>query len=196
MDQFKRVGNEMHCKHFDVKLKFTSSHSHLSSLLRHLRQKHPIFAMENRSSEAITNKLSKLDDYFTPVSISLPSPPAIDRQAIAACAGNHVLPLDIVENPIFQWAYGAACKNRAQLSARISEIAADWRAMIRANLKGKHLCVMLDGWTNSLNGDHHLCFIVGQPGELFHWKSTVIEDKTAAGISRELSKILHEVNGR
>ena len=58
-----------------VKPKFTSSHSPLSSLLRHLRQNHPSFVTENRSSEAITNKLPKLDDYFKPVSTSLPSLP-------------------------------------------------------------------------------------------------------------------------
>ena len=61
-----------------------------------------------------------------------------------------MLPFDIVEDPIFQWAYDAACKNRAQLSALISEIAANWRAKIRASLKGKHLCVMLDGKTKTL----------------------------------------------
>ena len=41
---------------------------------------------------------------------------------------------------------------------------------------------MLDGWTNSITKNHHICFIVKVDETLYYWSSIVVRDKTASSI--------------
>jgi hypothetical protein len=174
------------CKHCDYEAKFESSHKHSSNLRNHIATKHP--ALLQGSSP----KVPKLDDYFIKAD-SLPSLPAIDRQAIAACCSNHVLPFDIVEDKMFQWAYDCQVKSASRLSNRISELAEDWRQKILSDFKGRFLTIMLDGWTNPINGQSHMCYMISDKEKLYYWKSLVVETKTAQHLADILKDTIQEV---
>lgn len=131
MDHFiKASPHQMKCKYCNCLIKFVNSHSHLSSLKKHLQAKHAEKLEENQPQP----KRIKISDFFSNSQSSLPMLPSIDRQAIAACCASHVLPFDIVEDPIFQWAYPCSVTDRKKLSARIQSIASEWRSKIKGML--------------------------------------------------------------
>ena len=117
----------------------------------------------------------------------------LDRQAIAACASNHVIPFDLVGDPVFQWAYGVKCRGRKKVSDRVTELAKEWRQSLKENMSGSSVSIILDGWTNSINGQHHLCFVVGKSIDMFYWSSVVVEDKSVQGIFQEIEKVVREI---
>ena len=119
---------------------------HTTNLRVYLTTKHP----EQLTPEQKA-KVPKIQDYFTTGQSSLPNLSGLDRQAIAACCAKHVLPFDIVEDPIFQWSYNCQVKSRRRISDRVSELAKDWRIKINDALNGKFVTVLLDGWINQIN---------------------------------------------
>ena len=114
--------------------------------MRHLRNKHSDLLL----SDIVSPKQPNFDEYFVRGTSELPSLPALDRQAIAACASNHVIPFDLVEDPVFQWAYGAKCRDRKKVSDRVTELAKEWRQSLKENMSGSSVSILLDGWTNSI----------------------------------------------
>ena len=114
MDHFTREGDTKKCKQGRQVFLFVSSCTHLSlayclsvTLLRQLQNKHP----DSLPSDIVSPKPPILDEYFVRGTSELPSLPPLDRQAIAAYASNPVIPFDLVEFPVFQWAYGVKCRD-------------------------------------------------------------------------------------
>ena len=100
--------------------------------------------------------------------------PFIDRQAIAAVASRHVLPFNIVEGPIFTWAYPHQGKDRHLIAKRISDLANERRNQIGTQLKCKFLSISVDGWTNNVSHNHHFCLMVHESSKVYFWRSEVM----------------------
>ena len=92
--------SKMTCKLCDTEIVFRSLNEHLTSLKRHLSNKHPeTVAVDGPSG----SKIPKISDFCVPkVSASkFPTLSKLDRATIAICASSHGLPFNIVEDEIF-----------------------------------------------------------------------------------------------
>ena len=178
VQHFKHAGNDkMKRRYCQEDNKFTNSHLHSSNLRNHLTFKHP-----EKLSVPEKAKVPKIDDYFTGHKSSLPSLPALDRQTLAVCCSAHPLPFNLVEDKVFQWAYNCPVKDRRRISIRVTELARDWREKICGSFPGKFFTILLDGWTNPVTRQSHMCYMFCDRNKLVYWKSVVVEDKRAQNL--------------
>ena len=150
-----------------VKIKYENAKKHSSNLLNHLNNKHSeVFEEPNA-------KIPKMTDYIVPSGSKdkYPNLPPLDRQAIAACCSSHVIPYDIVEDDVFQWAYLCAVKSRKKIAERVATIANKWRDVIKKDIKGMSLTIMLDGWTDSISKKYHVCILLWNVSKIFYLQS-------------------------
>ena len=161
-----------------VRIKFIDLHTYGTSLRTHMLKQHPeLFETDSKQS-----KLPKTSDFYTENKHDLPALPKLDRVVITICSSKHVLPFDIVEDPIFQWGFNFSGFDRRTISQRVTELAEDLRVKIKSEFAIKFVSIMLDGWTNSITKNHHICFIVKVDETLYYWSSIVVRDKTANSI--------------
>ena len=95
------------------------------------------------------------------------------------CCSAHPLPFNLVEDKVFQWAYNCPVKDRRRISIRVTEPARDWREKICGSFPGKFFTILLDGWTNPLTRQSHMCYMHVLPStnlEVFKAEATEIED--------------------
>ena len=184
------IANKLQCNHCSDTVTYKSSHQHSSTLRNHIIGKHPELN-EEKNKEKQENKI---ETYFGPQSTNdLPALPVKDRQAIAACCCSHVLPFSVVEDKYFQWAYPCSVKQGDTIATRISELATEWRKKIQLKLKGKLLSIALDGWTDSISGNHHICILLWTGEDLFYWESKVMTSKNSESIYNELSAVSNDI---
>ena len=189
VQHFTHAGNDkMKCRYCQEDIKFTKSHLHSSNLRNHLTFKHP-----EKLSVPEKAKVPKIDDYFTGHKSSLPSLPALDRQTLAVCCSAHPLPFNLVEDKIFQWAYNCPVKDRRRISIRVTELARDWREKICGSFPGKFFTILLDGWTNPVTRQSHMCYMLCDRNKLVYWKSVVVEDKRAQNLFEILELTIAEL---
>ena len=96
-------------------MKFTSSKANYSNLRNHLLNKHydvyrifyDVYRIFYDVNDKSQRKVPKLDRWAIKSDIEVlhMDIPFIDRQAIADVANRHVFQFNIVEDPIFTWAY-------------------------------------------------------------------------------------------
>ena len=112
------------------------------------------------NTEPNPNKWARITSFTIPVSVGkqFRNLPALDRQVIVACCSKHILSFDIVEDPVFSWANPCAVSRRQSISDRVSELDRYWRLKITEKIRGKFLTIVLDGWTNTVSNNHHICF--------------------------------------
>jgi hypothetical protein len=180
----------MKCTICSKELKYENAKKNASTLRNHYEKQH------RKDNDEPPKKVQKISDYFTASDASdngLPNLPPLDRQAIAACCSRHVLPFDIVEDEVFQWAYSCSVKNRQRISSRVSEIAAEWRTKILEMIKNKFISVMLDGWKNPINGKHHLCYMLWNGDKVFYWSSVDLSRQTTDAILESLLPMIEEL---
>ena len=178
----------MKCRYCQEDIKFTNSHLHSSNLRNHLTFKHP-----EKFSVPEKAKVPKIDDYFTGHKSSLPSLPALDRQTLAVCCSAHPLPFNFIEDKVFQWAYNCPVKDRRRISIRVTELARDWREKICGSFPGKFFTILLDGWTNPVTRQSHMCYMLCDRNKLVYWKSVVVEDKRAQNLFEILELTIAEL---
>ena len=189
VQHFTHAGNDkMKCRYNQEDIKFTNSHLHSSNLRNHLTFKHP-----EKISVPEKAKVPKIDDYFTGHKSSLPSLPALDRQTLAVCCSAHPLPFNLVEDKVFQWAYNCPVKDRRLISIRVTELARDWREKICGSFPGKFFTILLDGWTNPVTRQSHMCYMLCDRNKLVYWKSVVVEDKRAQNLFEILELTIAEL---
>ena len=190
VQHFTHAGNDkMKCSYCQEDIKFTNSHLHSSNLRNHLTFKHP-----EKLSVPEKAKVPKIDDYFTGHESSLPSLPALDRQTLAVCCSAHPLPFNLVENKVFQWAYNCPVKDRRRICIRVTELARDWREKICGSFPGKFFTILLDGWTNPVTRQSHMCYMLCDRNKLVYWKSVVVEDSTQEPLFEQTRQIFKEVS--
>ena len=93
--------SKMTCKLCDAEIVFRSLNEHLTSLKRHLSNKHPeTVAVDGPSG----SKIPKMSDFCVPKASAskFPTLSKLDRVTIAICASSHGLPFNIVEDEIFR----------------------------------------------------------------------------------------------
>ena len=189
VQHFTHAGNDkMKCRYCQEDIKFTNSHLHSSNLRNHLTFKHP-----EKLSVPEKAKVPKIDDYFTGHKSSLPSLPALDRQTLAVCCSAHPLPFNLVEDKVFQWAYNGPVKDRRRISIRVTELARDWREKIFGSFPGKFFTILLDGWTNPVTRQSHMCYRLCDRNKLVYWKRVVVEDKRAQNLFEILELTIAEL---
>ena len=91
--------SKMTCKLCDTEIVFRSLNEHLTSLKRHLSNKHPkTVAVDGPSG----SKIPKISDFCVPKASAskFPTLSKLDRVTIAICASSHGLPFNIVEDEI------------------------------------------------------------------------------------------------
>ena len=98
-----------------------------------------------------------------------------------------------VKDKYFQWAYPCSVKQGDAIATRISELATEWRTKIQVKLKGKLISIALDGWTDSISGNHHVCILLWTGEDLFYWESKVMTSKTSESIYNELSIVCSDI---
>ena len=86
--------------------------------------------------------------------------------------------------------------NWKAIAERTSVLANDWRDEIPNKFKQKRVSIMLDGWTNPISKNHHLCYFLKINGKIFYWSGVVINDKTAANIKSETMKVIDQTEGQ
>ena len=137
------------CHTCSVRIKFKDLHTHGTSLRTHMLKQHPeLFETDSKQS-----KLRKILDF-------LPALPKLDRVVITICSSKHVLPFDIVEDPIFQWGFNFSGFDRRTISQRVTELAEDWRVKIKSEFANKFVSIMLDAWTNSITKNHQFASLL------------------------------------
>lgn len=181
----------MKCTICSKELKYENSKKNSSSLRNHYEKQH----RQDKPQPSKKARISEISSYFTTTEDTggLPNLPPVDRQAIAACCSSHVLPFDIVEDKVFQWAYSCSIKNRQRIASRISEIATDWRTKIQELIKNKFITVMLDGWKNTINGKHHLCYMLWNGEKLYYWSSVTLNRQTTEAILESLRPTIEKL---
>ena len=123
-----------------------------------------------------------------------PNLPALDRQVIAACCSKHILPFDIVEDPVFSWAYPCAVSGRQSISDRVSELAREWRLKITEKIRGKFLTIMLDGWTKTVSNNLQICYVLWSGEKICYWKSVNMNEKKSETIGNDLQSVVTELH--
>ena len=98
-----------------------------------------------------------------------------------------------MEDPEFQWAYEFKCRDRKKVSDRVTELSTEWQQNLKEIMSGSSVSILLDGWTNSINEQHHLCFVLGKPLDMIYWSSVVVVDKSASEIFQEIEKVVLEI---
>ena len=98
-----------------------------------------------------------------------------------------------VKDKYFQWVYPCSVKQGDAIATRISELATEWRTKIQVKLKGKLISIALDGWTDSISGNHHVCILLWTGEDLFYWESKVMTSKTSESIYNELSIVCSDI---
>ena len=107
------------CRTCSVRIKFKDLHTHGTSLRTHMLKQHPeLFETDSKQS-----KLPKISDFYKENNHELPALPKLDRVVITICSSKHVLPFDIVEDPIFQWRFNFSGFDRRTISQRVTELA-------------------------------------------------------------------------
>ncbi|OAF64875.1 hypothetical protein A3Q56_07415 [Intoshia linei] len=134
-------------------LKFKTLHKHLTSLKNHYRL-HDQLEVKSQQHRLI------------------------DEQIIAACAEKHILPFSIVEDPLFQWAYPTSCQSRKTLVSRLNDMVNEFKKNIMTQLNSKFVSILLDGWTNPVNKQHHISYII-YTDKFFYWSSLVLTQNSS-----------------
>jgi len=186
----KTPPNFVTCKTCQTKIKFVSSHLHGSSLTKHVKAKHPDLLND---TEGTPSKVPKITNFLSSTSTELPSLSKLDRQAIAICASQHPLPFSVVDDEIFSWAFDCSGINRQKIATRISEIGQEWRRNICSQISHKLVSIMLDGWTNSVSHQHHICFIVKVESSLFYWSSKTTDDKSSSKLLEMINDVVQDI---
>ena len=184
--------SKMTCKLFDTEILFRSLNKHLTSLKRHLSNKHPeTMAVDGPSG----SKIPKISDFCVPKASAskFRTLSTLDRVTIALCASSHGLPFNIVEDEIFGWGFEAGLYSRQQITDQASKLAANWRTQIAEFLRGKFCTIMLDGWTNNISGVHHFCFMVSASSSVYFWSSVDCKDKSADNILSMIKRTVYEL---
>ena len=127
LSNFTRHGpNQMKCNLCRTISRYENADKHASTFRNHMRTVHEL------NTEPNPNKQARITSFTVPVSVGqqFPNLPALDIQVIAACCSKHILPFDIVEDPVFSWAYLCAVSRSQSISDRVSELARNWRLKI------------------------------------------------------------------
>lgn len=177
------------CNLCNTEVKYENSHKHSSNLRNHLKTKH------SEVLDAPPPKIAKITEFVVPSSSAnqFPDLTPIDRQVIAACCSKHVLPYDIVEDEIFRWAYSCHVKSRKKIADRVDSMAEEWREIILKELDGSFVTLLLDGWTDSINKNHHVCFLLWNGKKIFYWKSVVLKSKSANDFRNVVQETVFEL---
>ena len=59
----------------------------------------------------------------------------------------------------------------------------------KSSFRGKFTTIMLDGWTNSISGKHHICYMLFA-SKVFYWNSIECTDKSADNLFVETEKVV------
>ena len=114
-NHFTATGDDqMQCNYCAAKVKYKNSHLHSSNLPTHITALH-----RDKLTPEEKQKLPKIEDFFTTSRSELPTLTQLDMQAIASCCSQHVLPVSIVGDKFFQWAYNCRIKDRHKISQRL-----------------------------------------------------------------------------
>ena len=194
-DIYKRMNDTMECSLCNQTMKFTSSKLHFSTIKNHLLNKHYDVYRQVCDIDENPCKVTKLDSWVIkcdtealPVGIAF-----IDRQTIAAVASRHILPFNIVEDPIFSWAYPHQVKDRHIIAQRISELASDWRKQIGTKLNCKFLSISLDGWTNNVSHKLHFCLMIHDGPKVYFWSSQVMLEMDHQAFKVLVESVINEI---
>ena len=184
--------SKMTCKLCDTESLFRSLNEYLTSLKRHLSNKHPeTVAVDGPSG----SKFPKISDFCVPKASASKFPPLskLYRVIIAIFASSHGLPFNIVEDEFFGSGFEAGSHSRQQITDQGSKLTANWRTQLVEFLRGKFCTIMLDGWTNNISGVHHICFMVSTSSSVYFWSSVDCKDKSADNISSMTKRTVHEL---
>ena len=181
--------NQMKCDECHQLIKYENAHKHSSALRNYFEKKHD-------TPQSPPKKVAKITHFFGQQQRSqsdLPNLPSLDGQAIAACCSSHPLPFDIVEDRFFQWAYNCSNTSKHKISGRVTEIAKEWRNQLTEALSNTFVILMVDGWKNSVNNNHHFCYMLWTGSDIIFWKSDILQSQSSDAIFESIALVLSEL---
>ena len=179
------------CKECGVVIKFTNNHSFLSRLRNHVTGKH--HKLLQAETDPRPSKTSKIDEMFSRYATQnegqLPQLSASEREVIASCACRHVLPFNLVEDRIFQWAYNPQIRDHKKLKG-VVKMANEWRQRLADSIRGTFVTLTLDGWTDPISRIKHVCFLLQKSdGSCYCWSSRMVTNNANDTLLSEMQQV-------
>jgi hypothetical protein len=140
--------------------------------LQHYTDKHP---KELERHFELSYKQPGIGALFKPSYSAELSPK--EQMAIAVCLGKHSLPFSFFDDPTMQWGFGfRLCGNTVKNA--VVDLHSRLQRDVGKSLTGKKGTIALDGWTNPVTKEKHIC-VVAQPitadRKIFFTCSTVMQ---------------------